>query len=126
MGILTLILNFLGGGVVQSLADAFKAKEAAKTDQARIAADERIAKLQNIRDVQVAEAGSRINAIMRAAIAVGPTLYLLKIFVVDKLLCSTCSTDPLSPELWQVVTYVLGFYFLAETATGVTRIIKRK
>lgn len=126
---LALLANIFGGGIVGELAKAYRAREEAKTDAERIAADERINHLNAIRDVQRAEAGSRVNQFMRAFIAVGPALYLFKIFAVDKVICPplglACRTDALSPELWQVVTAVIGFYFLYEGALGVTRIIKR-
>ena len=117
------------GGILGQLAQAYKAKQQAQTDQAKIAADERIANLNAIRDVQVAEAGSPINAIIRAFIAIGPAGYLFKIFAIDKLICpvfgGACATDQLSPELWNVMWIVLGFYFLHSAITTTARIIKR-
>lgn len=131
---IALILSFLAkigiGTIATKIADAYAARADAETEQAKIAAEERIRGLEARRDVMIAEGRSPVNAIMRAFIAIGPALYLFKIFVIDKLACPAlglaCRTDQLSPELWQVVTYVLGFYFLADTATAVTRIIKRK
>ena len=122
---LALILNFLGGGVVQSLADAFKAKETAKTDREKIAAEERISKLQNIRDVQVAEAGSRINAFIRAGFAVPVVLYLGKLILWDKIL-GWGATDDLSSNLWTYVNVVVGFYFISDASVRVAQIVKRK
>lgn len=129
LAFLKLVFGFLGGGVAQSIADAYKAKEQAATDQERIAADERISRLQAIRDTQRAEAGSRINASIRAFIALGPALYIFKIFAVDKVMCSvvgcSLSTDPLTPELWEVVKAVVLFYFLYELGINSARILKR-
>lgn len=99
----------------------------AETDQERIHADERIKGLEARRAVLVAESGgSKINAIMRAAIAMPVAIVLWKIFVWDKAFGQWTSgrTDALSPELWQVITAVIGFYFLYEGAIGVTRIMK--
>lgn len=130
---LKLVLGFFGGGIGQALADAYKSKQNAQSEQERIAAEERISRLQSIRDVQVAEGGSRLNAAMRAFIALGPALYLFKIFVVDKIACPiiglpgfACRTDALDANLWEVVTAVIGFYFLYEGGIGIARIIKRK
>ena len=125
MGIIIFIINALTGGVAKEIAGAIKAREEAKTDQERIAADERIAKLQNLRDVQIAEAGSPINAIVRALFAVPVALYYAKIFLIDKTLGAWfgTSTDALSPELTYVSTAVIGFYFIYE---GVRVIGKRK
>jgi hypothetical protein len=121
---LAAILSALTGGVAQELAAAYRAHEDAQTDAARIAADERIKKLQAISDLQRAEAGSPINAFVRAYIAIGPATYLFKIYMIDKVL-GLGSTDNLSPELWQIAWVVLGFYFLHDTVTGTARIVSR-
>jgi hypothetical protein len=122
------------GSIIRQLASAYEAKQNAITDQEKIAADERIksleARLEAKRAVQVAEAGSRINAFMRAFIAFGPAIYLFKLFAIDKVICPplglACRTDPVTPEQWEVVMAVVGFYFLFEATTTVARIIKRK
>lgn len=123
--ILQELLGFLSGNVATALADAYKAKETALTDTAKIAADERIAQLQQIADLQKAEAGSRVNAVIRGSIAIGPAIYLGKIFLWDKVL-GLGATDPLSADLWAVTRTVLAFYFLHDTALGVTRIVARR
>jgi hypothetical protein len=107
------------------IADARMAAQNAVTDRERIAAEERVKDLEARRAVLVAEAaGSRVNVVMRAAIAFGPTVYLLKIFIWDKVL-KLGATDSLSGELWQVVTAVIGFYFLYEGAIGVAKVMRR-
>jgi hypothetical protein len=96
----------------------------AKTEQERIATQERITSLQAKRDVMVAESqGSKLNASMRFILALGPCIFLTKIFLYDKVL-GWGSTDSLDPNLWNVVMATIGFYFLAETAVNVTRIAK--
>lgn len=71
----------------------------------------------------IAEAGSRLNAIVRTSIAFGPALYLTKVFVFDKVIGSLVRglagrdflifrTDPLDDNLWKVVVAVIAFYFL--------------
>lgn len=87
----------------------------AKTEQERIAADERVQALEARRDVMIAEASLGLNAWVRTAIAIGPTVYLLKIFIWDKVL-KLGSTDALDTNLWQVVIAVIGFYFLYDIA----------
>lgn len=125
---LSLILGFLAkigiGTIATKIAAAYEAKQTAQTDQAKIAADQRIRTLEARRDVMIAEGHFPINAAIRALIAVGPALYLSRIFIIDKVF-GLGATDNLSPELWNVVTYVLGFYFLVEGAATVTRIIRR-
>lgn len=126
------LLNFLTGDIAGALAKAYEAKQKALTDGERIEADVRIRQLEARQAVQIeeSESGSRTNARMRAFIASGPAIYLFKIFAIDKVVCPpvglSCSTDPLSPELWQVVAWVLGFYFVVDGSIAVTKIIKRK
>lgn len=112
----------------------------AKTDQQRIAVQERITSLQAKRDVLVAESGSsRINAFMRASIAASVVVVLGKLFIWDKVVgsfsgcagpmgqsleCITFRTDPLDANQWGIIVAVTGFYFLYEGAVNVTRMIK--
>ena len=101
----------------------------AYSEKQQAAANEIIQSRQAKRDVMVAEA-SPINAIMRFLIALGPALYLFKIFAIDKVWCSLTgcqlTTDPLTPDLWEVVKAVVGFYFLYELGIGATKIVARK
>lgn len=100
----------------------------ADSDVKRIEADERIKQLERQRDVLIAEAAvSRVNIFVRAALALPVVIVLWKIFVWDKALGQWTGgrTDALSTELWQVITAVIGFYFLYEGAIGVARIVKR-
>ncbi len=112
----------------------------ATTEQGKIASNERVRALEAKRDLMIAEAGaSRLNMWVRSLIALGPASFLLKVFLYDKVIgafvgcsgrtlpgtCSTFVTDALDPNLWQVISIVLGFYFLYEGAVGITRIIKR-
>lgn len=122
------MLSFLAslgiGTIARQIASAYEARERAKTDSARIAADERIKTLEAKRDVLVAEGGSRINSYIRALFALPVAVYYAKLFVWDKVL-GLGATDPLSPALMDFAMIVVGFYFLADTAATVTRIIKR-
>ena len=121
---LAAILSAPTGGVARELASAYRARQEAQSDAERIAADERIRSLQAMADLQRAEAGSPINGLLRAYIAIGPATYLFKIYLIDKVL-GLGATDDLSPELWQIAWVVIGFYFLHETVTGTARIVKR-
>lgn len=106
------------GGIADKLADAYKAKQQAATDQDKIAADERIATLQAQRDVLVAESSRPINGIMRFLFAAPVAVYLAKLIVWDKVL-GFGVTDDLSPQLWNYAYIVVGFYFLHWTANSV-------
>lgn len=110
------ILNPIAS-IANKIADAKVELAKAQTDKERVAAQERVETLQARRDVMVAEGGGPygwINATMRGLLALGPTILLLKIFVYDKAFgqWTNGTTDALDPNLWQVVTIVLGFYFL--------------
>lgn len=112
--------------IVGKIADAKVELAKAQTDEERIHAQERISTLQSRRDVMVAEAQGPfgwINSLMRGLLALGPTVYLLKIFIWDKVLQSVThgSTDPLDANLWYVVMVVLGFYFLDSMTSKLTR-----
>jgi len=89
----------------------------AKTEQERIAADERVKALEAKRDVMVAESGRPINQWIRAALTFPVIVILWKVFIGDKALGQWTGwrTDALSPELWYVVMIILGFYFLDNT-----------
>ena len=110
--------------IVKARADALNAT----TEQERIASTERAKALEARRDVLVAEAGvSRANIVVRSFLAAPIIFVLWKLFIWDKALGEYTHgrTDALSPEMWQIVNIVIGFYFLYEGAMGVTRLIKR-
>ena len=99
----------------------------AKTEQDRIAAQERISTLQARRDVLIAESGkSSTNAFIRAWIGGSVAFLLSKIFIWDKALGDWTNghTDPLDSNLWTVVTATIGFYFLYEAGVNTARILK--
>lgn len=120
------------------IADAKIAQINAKTAEEKIAADERVRTLELQRDtmlkametranLQTAELGvSKANIYTRTMLALPIGIVLWKVFVWDKALGQWTGghTDALSPELWQVIMVVLGFYFLYEGAVGVTRLIR--
>jgi hypothetical protein len=112
-------------GITNAIANEKIAALTATTQQEQIAANERVATLQQRRDVLIADAAHGSWDIwIRTLIAIGPAIYLFKIFVIDKtfgFLFHT-DTDPLDPNLWQVVMVVLGFYFLSFTSTTVARV----
>jgi hypothetical protein len=114
-------------GLTAAISNEKIAALTATTQQEQIAANERVATLQQRRDVLIADAAHGSWDIwIRTTIALGPTIYLFKIFAIDKVIGPALgyewSTDPLDPNLWQVVMVVLGFYFLSETSTKVARI----
>lgn len=116
-------------GTINSITSAISNEKiaaiTATTDEARIASTERVAQLQQQRDVLIADsAHSSLDLYIRSFIAIGPAAYLLKIFLWDKVLAywTNGSTDPIDMNLWNVVMIILGFYFVSATATTVSRI----
>lgn len=114
-------------GITSAIANERIKQINAKTEQEKIASQERINSLQAKRDVLVAESGrSNINAIIRGCIGAGVAFLLTKIFVWDKALGDWTQghTDPLDPNLWNVVMATIGFYFVYEASVNTARILK--
>jgi hypothetical protein len=111
---LTLASLVLGAlpALLQELAAEKQNLLTAQTDQARIASQERIAALEARRDVLVAESRTPWNILIRGLLVAPFAIYIWKLVVVDKILCSTCSTEPLSDWLNGIAIMCLGFYFL--------------
>jgi hypothetical protein len=122
-GFLTGLLG-LGGTIstiTGQIAQVRLERAKAETDQERIHADERIKALEAKREVLIAEGQkSPVNMFVRAFLALPVGILLWKVFVYDKAFGQWTQgrTDALSPELWQVVMVVVGFYFLYETVRG--------
>lgn len=132
IGLIPTVLTFLTGlsGTVGKVSDNIKeleiAKENAKTNKEKALIDAQIAEAHDRKDVLVAEAGSRVNACIRACIAIGPGLYVFKYFAIDKFLgslvgcrgedlasyCKLFATDGLNVQMAAVLTAVIAFYFL--------------
>lgn len=107
--------------ITDKIVDLQVKKADAKTEQERISADERTKALEARRDVMMAEGAlGWLNPAMRFALAVGPAVFLLKVFIWDKVL-KLGATDPLDSNLWQVVIAVIGFYFLYDIAARIKR-----
>ena len=117
---LSLILNFLSGGIVgqigKQLNQAYKARLDSKNETERVEADKTIASLEARKAVLVAESRSQWNIIFRAILAVPFAAFVWKVIVWDKLL-GLGTTDDLSPDLWNLMMVVYGFYFVYETAS---------
>jgi divalent metal cation (Fe/Co/Zn/Cd) transporter len=138
MGIISALLAIPGllsglfgtiNGITNAISNEKIAQLTTMTQQEQIASNERISALQQRRDVLIADAAhGSLDIWIRSGIAIGPAMYLFKIFAIDKVFgfLFHTSTDPLDPNLWNVVMVVLGFYFLSETSTRITRIVASK
>lgn len=108
----TAIKGLLGfRGVAEQLATAYAARTNATTEQEHIAAQERIEHYQSLERILIAEQSSWLTRWVRPALALGPTVYLGKIFIYDKTL-GLGTTDPLSDELSAIMVTIVGAYFL--------------
>lgn len=104
--------------IVESIGKAKKAALDARTEQEKIAANERVKALEAQRDVLIARSGSSWDSLGKFLFAFPFIFYLNWIIVWDKIACKwflverSCSTDPLSPWLEGTLTIVLGGFFL--------------
>lgn len=129
-GIIALITG-LAGPLAQAfnkIEDLKSQKLTAESDHEKQVIDAQIDEAHARSQVLIAEAGSRLNAIIRGLLAFGPMVYLDKVFVWDKVIgsftghscfnsvCSVFNTDALDSNLWTVVTAVLSFYFVYDIA----------
>lgn len=127
MSVLSWITSLLGFGsglfsTLQTISNNISNEKIAlinaKTDQERIASAEKISALQAQQAVLVADSQrSSIDLWVRSLLALGPTVYLLKIYIYDKVL-ALGTTDPLDTNLWWVTMVVVGFYFVHSILRG--------
>lgn len=133
MGFLSALLGLIPGlfttvnGITNAITNEKINLAQAQNESDRIASQERIVALQTKRDVLVAESGgSKLNSIVRSFIGGSVAFILAKLLVWDKALGDWTGghTDPLDPNLWNVIMATIGFYFIYEGAVNATRIYK--
>lgn len=105
----------------------------ATTEQMKIELGEQIEVLKTQQAQQAIEAqyNARSNQLIRFCFVIPVGLILWTLLAWDKVVCkwlpvatqhsSVCTTDPLDLNLWRVIWFVIGFYFLQ----NVSQIIKR-
>ncbi len=97
-----------GGGLASEVRKIVEARENAKTDADRIDADKQLAQLSF--RIQSHQIGGRWITALQIAFGLPFAIYNAKLLVWDKVL-GWGVTDPLSPELWQIEVWVIGFLF---------------
>lgn len=116
--------------ITSKIAELGIAKAKAQTDYERARITREIEEAHDRRAILVAEAGNRVagalNASMRFLLALGPMVFLLKVFAWDKTVgpfykcvgkftrfddCYMFNTDNISTQEWAVVVAVVAFYF---------------
>jgi hypothetical protein len=100
--------------IAGKLADTKVALAKAQTDEERNKLLAEMEELNGRKSVLIAEAGSRLNAIMRGLMAAPVVALMWKILVYDKALgqWTRGHTDPLDDNLWKFIAAVTAFYFL--------------
>lgn len=126
LGIIPNALNTING-ITNAIANERLAKIKAKTDEEKIAADERIETLTARRDVMVARAGNGWDSIATFLLTIPVIAFDMKILLWDKVAssfagcsgkygsldgCEVFNTDKLTPEMLAFVGAVHAFYFL--------------
>ena len=109
------LFGLLSGPIVGSLADAYKARQEAKTDETRVAADERVKTIE-----AQARVHGTLESVMRMAVAIPFIVYLWKVIIYDKVL-ELGTTDNLSQNLWNIFYIILAFYFLHQAVSRLAR-----
>ncbi|MFG1414075.1 hypothetical protein V5G24_23520 [Xanthobacter sp. VTT E-85241] len=117
----TTLLSWLGGGVVDKILDALNKRVDAQTEDQRIrsqvtieAIKSEVAAQQAGRDLIIAEQGRWYSALPRPLFAGIFILYVGKVVVWDKVL-ALGTTDPLSPEMTNLMGIIVGAYFGGRT-----------
>jgi hypothetical protein len=118
--------------ITNAIKDERIAKIKAKTEEERIASDERINQLSAIRDVKIAKTGfaAKWDAIATFLLSIPVIVIDFKFLVIDKFLgsllgcnligmttqqlndCHKFRTDGLTTEMWVYIGAVHAFYFL--------------
>jgi hypothetical protein len=119
-----LVLKWLTGGGIAAiggeLRQAYEARLKATNDHEKLEAEQTIARLEAQQAIIIAEQGRWLTAWVRPAIAAPFVIYLWKLVIYDKVL-AWGATDNLSPELWQMMTVIIGAYFLTRPFEKVFR-----
>lgn len=116
------IVRWLSGDVASSLAKAYADRNNAQTEQARIAANVQIARLEERQANRAL--GGRITAWVQAVWAAPFIIYTWKLIVWDKVL-GMGATDELSLQLLEMQTLIVGLYFGGAAGIGVVRALRK-
>lgn len=126
LSILTGIVSFLPSafGTINKVTDAIANERLkqiqAKTDQEKVASEERVKTLEAQRDALVAESNrSKMPIFVQSVIGLAVAFTVTKLLVWDKALNTLTDgfTPPLGSDLRWVLMTTIGFYFLSSTAS---------
>ncbi len=120
LGFLLSLVNPLAA-IGQQLANAYAERQNATTEQARIAANERIAGIEAQRDVVIAAAQYDKWWSPRTLMGWSVAVYVFKIIVIDTVLGWGVTPNP-GVIVGDIVKVVISFYFVAKAAETVANI----
>lgn len=114
LGILPGAFNTING-ITTAISNERIKRIQAKTEEEKIASDERIKTLEAQKQVLLTKSSHWETRLLMFIFGVGPAFFLTKIYVWDKALgyWTHGTTDKLDDNLWWVITAQIGFYFLA-------------
>lgn len=114
---LKILLSLFSGplsSVTKDIKEAYQSKLDAQNDAEKLAVDERINTLEARKTVIMAAQSDPVGRWIRALFALGPVVYLNKIYIWDKVL-GWGATDGLSQELSYIMMVVISGYFIDAT-----------
>lgn len=132
IGIIPSALNSVNK-ITDAIANERLKKIQAKTDEDRLASEERVKTLEAQRDALISESNrSKAPIYVQSAVGLCVAILTAKLLVWDKVIgslygcagiyganadCAWFRTDPLGDDLRWVAMTVIGFYFLSSTAS---------
>ena len=127
---LTWLLSFLSGPLLNGIVDAYKAKLESAGKQDVLAVD--LAKAEILAEIEARKASKEIilaeqgrwwTALPRPLIAFAIAIFIWKVVVWDKVL-GLGVTDPLDPKMWEAFTIVLTAYFGGRSLEKIAQVFK--
>lgn len=123
MNLVAILVRWLTGDVTQALSKAYQAKLEAETQEDKLAAEQRIELLKAKQSILIAEQAHGSTRWIRPAFATIFVIYIAKVVVWDKVL-GWGATDPLSPELTEIMMIILSAYFIGRPIEKVVKYLK--
>lgn len=123
--VVSLLTGLLGGSVGDKILEAQKQYLEAENDREKLLAEQRLQHLQSQEKILLAEQGHWMTRWIRPAFALPFVVYLNKVVIYDKVL-GWGATDPLSPELGELMLICFGAYFLMRPVEkGISKFLNR-
>ena len=125
------LASFIGGPIIKGLVDAYKAKIELRSKQDALAVDLAAKEIEGevaSRQIEASiireEQGWWVTAMIRPLFALPFIIFTWKVVVWDKVL-KLGVTDPIDPNMWNVLLTIIAAYFGGRTIEKVGRIFKR-